>query len=319
MKYLKILLTVLLFSTTCPFFAQSTTGQLLMRAYTLEREGKPSQAIAELQPIVGSTAEDALSMGKAWNIQGLAFEDLGDFAEAQRAYEHAIGVLESLPNNIRDYAMALDDFGGLYVATGQFEIAGKMRSKAFHIYESVGDHAGMARISSDLAGVAFSQKKVHEGKKFLERAMKEMRWTHDLDDDDLAAIASMRGWLAHLEGDAAASVSAYQLSLRLWKKQHGEEHPFTGWGYMLLGDAYAEAGETTTALGEMKQGIAILGHTLSLQNPRYLTAEIAYSRVLDTTGNHSDAVQMRASAERLLKEFNSTQCAGCTISAAAFR
>jgi hypothetical protein len=56
--------------------------------------------------------------------------------------------------------MALDDSGGLYVATGQFEVADKMRTKALGIYKTVGDHGGMARSSGDLAGTAFSQKKV---------------------------------------------------------------------------------------------------------------------------------------------------------------
>jgi hypothetical protein len=68
--------------------------------------------------------------------------------------------------------MALDDFGELYVATGQFEAADKMQTKALGIYEKVGDHRGMARSSGDLAGTAFSQQKVGSGSKYLERAVK---------------------------------------------------------------------------------------------------------------------------------------------------
>jgi hypothetical protein len=101
-------------------------------------------------------------------------------------------------------------------------------------------------------------------------------------------------------------------------KRHGEEHPYTGWGYLLLGDAHAEAGQLTTALEEMRQGIAILDRTLSRQNPRYLVAEIAYSRVLDATGSHAEAAQIKAAAEPLLKDIYRRQCIGCTVSAAAF-
>ncbi len=148
--------------------------------------------------------------------------------------------------------------------------------------------------------------------------MKEARLATDLDDDDRAAIASLQGWKAQLDGDFATSALRYQQALNLSRRFHGEDHPFTGWDYLLLGTAHAETGELTTALGEMRQGIAILEHTLSKQNPRYLVAEIAYSRVLDATGSHGEATRIKATAESLLRDAYQRQCAGCTVSAAAF-
>jgi tetratricopeptide (TPR) repeat protein len=177
----------------------------------------------------------------------------------------------------------------------------------------------MTRASSDLAGVAFSRQKTNAGRRYLERAIKEAQLANDLDDDDLAAIASMRGWLAQLDGDLATSVLRYRQSLDLVTKRHGEEHPFVGWGYMLLGRAHADVGELTTALPEMNRGLAILGRTLNNQNPKYLAAEIAYSHVLDATGAHQEAAQIRTSAERQWKEGLSRRCSNCTISAAAFQ
>jgi tetratricopeptide (TPR) repeat protein len=296
-----------------------TSTQRLTQAYLLEKEGKPTPAITELQGLLDSNSLDTASTGKAWNILGLAYDDQGDFPLAQHAFEESLHILENLPDNIQDYAMALDDFGALYVSTGQFEIANKLRIKALGLYEKVGDHGGIARASSGLAGTAFSQKNVGSGRKYLERAMKEARLANDLDDDDRAAIASLKGWQAQFDGDLAMSVTSYRQSLDLLRKRHGEEHPSTGWGYLLLGEAHAEAGQLTTALGEMRQGLAILDRTLSRQNPHYLVAEIAYSRVLDATGSHSEAAQIKAAAEPLLKDIYSRQCAGCTVSATAFR
>jgi tetratricopeptide (TPR) repeat protein len=177
----------------------------------------------------------------------------------------------------------------------------------------------MTRALGDLAGIAFSRKKTNEGRRYLERAIKEAQLADGLDDDDLAAIASMRGWLAQLDGDLATSVLRYRQSLDLLRKRHGEEHPFVGWSYMLLGRAHADVGESTTALAEMNRGLAILGRTLNSQNPKYLSAEIAYSYVLDATGAHQEAAQMRTSAERQLKEGLSRRCSNCTISVAAFQ
>ena len=135
----------------------STTAQSCIFA---RKGGKPTQAISEIQELLDSNLLDSVSSGKAWNILGLAYDDQGDLALSQHAYEESLRILESLPDNVREYAMALDDFGGHYLATDQFEIANRLRMKALSLYERIGDHAGIVRTSADLAGTAFSQRKV---------------------------------------------------------------------------------------------------------------------------------------------------------------
>jgi tetratricopeptide (TPR) repeat protein len=302
----------------CPLFAQVEPAQRLTDAFALEIQGKPASATVELRELLNSGSLDALGSGKAWNILGLAYEDMGEFDRSQHAYEESLRILKDLPNNLRDYAMALDDFGGLYVAMGQFEAADKLREKALGIYEQLGDHAGIARAACDMATTAFNQKKVNNGNKYLERAAKEMKVASDLNDDDRAAIISLQGWQAQLDGDFSMSVARYRKALDLWRRRHGEEHPFTGWGHLLLGDAQFEAGSLTAALAEIKQGVAVLDRTVGPQNPHYLMAELAYARILDATGSNVKAAKLKASAESLLKDVYRNQCAGCTISAAAF-
>jgi tetratricopeptide (TPR) repeat protein len=313
-----VLPAILLLFTAYPLLGQMTPAQRLTQAFVLEKEGKPASAIAELQALLDSQALDTLSTGKASNILGLAYQNQGEFPLSRHAYEASLRLLESLPDNIRDYAMALDDFGGLYLATGQFEVADKMKTKALGLYEKIDDHGGMVRASCDLAAIAFGQKKVGSGSNYLKRAVKEARAANDLDDDNRAAIASLQGWEALFHDDFTVGVARYRQALELWRKRHGEEHPYTGWGHLLLGDADAEAGQLTAALGKMRQGIAILDRALGRQNPRYLLKEIAYSRVLDATGSHSEAAQIKATAEPLLTDIYRRQCAGCTVSAAAF-
>lgn len=314
-----VLSAVILLFGTYALLAQITPAQRLADAFALELEGAPAPAIAELQSLLDSGSLDALGSGKAWNILGLAHEDMGEFALSQHAYEEALRILKDLPDNLRDYAMAMDDFGGLYLATGQFDAADKLRTKALGIYEQLADHAGIARATCDLATIAFSQKKVATGDKYLEKAVKEAKVAPGLDDDDRAAITSLQGWQAQYDGDFPKSVTRYRKALDLWRTRHGEEHPFTGWGHLLLGDAEFEAGQLTTALDEIKQGVAILDRTVGHQNPHFLMAELAYSRVLDATGSHAEAARIKAAAESLLKDANRKQCAGCTISVAALR
>jgi tetratricopeptide (TPR) repeat protein len=315
----RVLISILFLLSAWPLLAQTTPEKRLTGAFALVKEGKPAPAVVELRALLDANSLDALGSGKAWNLLGLAYENLGEFTLSQHAYEESLRILESLPDNIHDYAMVLDDFGALYVATGQFELAERLRVKALGLYEKIGDHGGITRSSGDLAGIALSQNKMIRGSQYLERAVKEARLATDLDDDDRAAIASLQGWKAQLDGDFATSALRYQQALDLSMRFHGEEHPFTGWDYLLLGIAHSEKGELTTALGEMRQGIAILERTLSKQNPRYLVAEIAYSRVLDATGSHTEATRIKVTAEALLKDTYQRQCSGCTVSAAAFR
>lgn len=301
-----------------PLFAQITPEQRLTDAYRLEREGSAGPAITQLKLLLDSKSLDAAGVGKAWNVLGLAFEDQGDFSASRRAFEQSIHAYHGVPNNTAGCAMALDDFGELDVATGQFDSAVQLMGKALHLYEGANDHAGIARSSSDLAGALFSQKKLRQGRANLDRALTESRLTNDLDDDDLAALASLQGWLAQSDGDLATSVSKYQQSLDLLKKRHGEEHAFTGWGYVLLGQVQAEAGDLKQSLPEIVQGLSILRRTLNGQDPRFLAAEIAYSRVLDLAGKRSEARSIRADAEGQLRTFRNSQCIDCTISARAF-
>src|SRR5258708_24521897 len=103
---------VMLVSTSFALMAQ-TAGQRLKEALDLEKDGKPALAIAQARALLDSNSLDPYETGKAWNILGLAYEDEGDLQLARHADEESIRILEPVPN-IRDYAMALDDLGGVY-------------------------------------------------------------------------------------------------------------------------------------------------------------------------------------------------------------
>jgi len=299
--------------------AQTSPEKRLVQAFALEREGKLTQATAAIQALLDAQSLNAPNTGKAWNILALAYADQGSFALAQHAYEQSIHLLERSPNSVKDYAMALDGFGGLYLAMGDPKTAARIKLKALHLYEKIEDHTGIAIACSDLAGLAFREKRVRDGRKYLEHSLKEELLPNELDSDNLAAISSMQGWLAQVDGDVSLAITRYRTSFDLWRKGHGEEHPSTGWGYILLGNAKAEAGDVASARADIELGLDILDRTLGRQNPRYMTAEIAYSRVLDRMEAHAEADRIRINAEQELKEFYREQSVRSTTSAAAFR
>jgi tetratricopeptide (TPR) repeat protein len=318
-RYVRECALVLILVTVPLLSAQVSPSEQLAQALGMERDGRTAQAIVALRALLDSNSLDLSATGQAWNILGLTYKDQGDFVYAQHAFEQSIRILESLPNNTREYGMALDNLGGLFLATGQPETAGRIREKALRVYEKTNDHTGIAIACNNLAGLAFTQKRIRQGREYLERARKEAQLASDFDDDNLAAISSMQGWLALVDGDVVAAALAYQGSLDLWRRRHGEEHPSTGWGYVLLGSAKAEGGELKAALAATQSGLAILERTLGRQNERYLTAEIAYAHLLERTGARTEAARMKTDAERELINLHRTHCFGCTVSAAAFR
>lgn len=316
---LAMLVSCCLFLCSVRLPAQTTPAERLTHAYELERAGRPASAIPELQQLLKSGLLDDASRGKAWDILGLAYQDEDDVTHARHAYEQSVRVLAKLPNSLSGYAMALDDFGQLYVNTGQFDTAMKLRTKALRLYTRVDDHAGMARTASHLAGTAFSDGNVAKGRKFLKQAAEESELANNLGEDDRAAIDSLNGWEAQLDGDVETSITSYARALALVKERHGEEHLSTGWAYLLLGRARATAGQWTDALEAMRKGLAILDRTVGQQNQHYLAAEIAYAQVLDAAGFHSEAATIRGEAQPLLKELSREPCSGCTVPAAAFQ
>jgi hypothetical protein len=125
--------------------------------------------------------------------------------------------------------------------------------------------------------------------------------------------------LAIAEHKASAAIPLYQHALEVVKQSRGEQHWLVGWQYMLLGNANAESGDLTVAVADMRKGLPILARALGNGNPKYLIAEIAYARVLDRIGLHVEAAEVRRTVERARKDHPGNQCAGCTVSVAAFQ
>ena len=138
-------------------------------------------------------------------------------------------------------------------------------------------------------------------------------------DDDLATIYSTQARYATVHGDTSAAIAGYEHSLQILKGVHDGNNPVLGWEYLLLGIAYADANRLEDALREMRQGLSTLDRTWGRKDSRYLEAEIAYSQVLDRSGDHKPAALLRAADEATLKDLQRTKCVGCTISADAFR
>lgn len=302
-----------------PLFAHANPHELLHDALVLENQGSFETAAKVAKFAIDSSQLSGVELGRAYIILGVACQGQGNLTEAQIAFEHSLRIFERAPQYVEDYASALENYAEFYSDFEQLEIAAPMWQKAFKLRQQIGDHTGTMLSLTHLAGLALARIRVHEAREYLKKASDEMKLARDLTDGDLALFFETQGWLALVEGHPSAAVSGYGRALELCARAHGEQHWLTGWEHMLRGKAYSQLGDLNSALADMLEGLAILDHALGRKNPRYFMAEIAYSQVLDRTGSHTDAAELRARAEKARKDYFGSQCAGCTISVAALR
>jgi tetratricopeptide (TPR) repeat protein len=312
--------TLLTLSLLCtPTFGQSNPHTVLHDALVSNNRGNFETAARLAKTALDSRQLNGNELGRGYIILAVAYQGAGDLVDTQIALEHALQVLKPDREHPEDYASALENYAEFYSQLGQLDVAAPMWRKAFHLRQRIGDHTGTALSLTRLAELALARNRVGEAHQYLQKASNEAKASPDFIDDDKAFFFETQGWLAIAEHQAPAAIAAYQHALELIERSRGEQHWLAGWEHMFLGKAYAESRDFRSALANMQTGLAILDRALGQKNPKHFAAELAYSRVLDQSGLHVEALQMRAAAEKASKDYYGGQCVGCTINVAGFR
>jgi tetratricopeptide (TPR) repeat protein len=300
-----------------PTLSQVNSEQGLGQLTELEQKGRYAEVTEPLAELIRSSTLNERESGRAQLLLGIAYHQQGALAQAQSAYEKALHILSHTPEGAVDHASALDNFARLSLDTGHPDTALRMETDALKEYEGLSDHADIARSCATLASLEINRGHRREGKEYLSRALQEAGLSSGLDQDFYATVWSAQGWLALLNKDTTTAISAYAHAIELWRAAHGEQHMLTGWGYMLLGKSYAQAGQNDKALEQMRKGLNIVDQAVGSNDPKYLAAQISYSQVLDQSGEHDEAVRVKNSAQKALKRRSRDACADCTVSAFA--
>lgn len=300
-------------------WCQSNAENPLEEAKRLDQQGQFTKAIEEVLRIMNSRHLSDSQLSRAFVLLGYAYQEEGEFKQAQRAYERALPLLQMHQAPSDEYAEALESLADLYQKMGNAKAAVKLGRQALGIYESTSQHASVARACRNLAMWELSEGRRKDGSKYLAQAIEEAKNTQDLDEDFFAAVSSTQGWLEKLAGNFTAEADYDQRAVDLWIRKHGEEYMDTGWGYLLLGDAHIRKGEKQIGLEEIRKGLAILERTLGSGSPKYIIGEIAYAHALDQTGAHKEAARLKHAAEERLAALYHGQCVDCSINVTALR
>jgi tetratricopeptide (TPR) repeat protein len=313
----KILLAFLLLPAY--LFTQENPHTLLKQAVALQRQGQFDAAITIGNRVIGSGELKGVELGRALIALGAAYKEEGRVTEAQSAFDQSLRILKSKRGAEGDYATALEIYASLYSELGQLQVAQAMWEKAVHLRRQIGDHAAVMASLTNLTGLALTEKRGREARRYWQAASNEWRLAPDLTTDDRMIFYETEGWVELSSRHASAAVVSYQRALDLCRQTHGEQHWLTGWDEMLLGKAVAQTGDIGRALDEMRDGFSIIARSLGQDNPKYFGAQIVYAETLDRSGAHAEAARLREMAEQASKDFYANQHVGKTISVAAFR
>ena len=243
--------------------------------------------------------------GLALTYRGHAYQRSGDPQNATESYEKALAVLERDGPHPAEYATALGALATLYADMGQMDTAKHVLLRSSDLLEKDGGHHDqIAVIWGDLATIAADKHSSREAHKCMQHALIELQSATNVSPDEKSVLATSEARIAEIDGQPVTAITDYRRALDLWKQVHGDQHPDTAWLYVLLGGAYLEAGDITSARQNMSQGINLLGAISGPQSLRYLNAELTYAKVLDAAGSHDEASKLRKQAQTALNANN---------------
>jgi len=110
----------------------------------LEKQGNFEKAAEYAKLALNSGKLSGAELGRVYMILGLSSQERGNFIDAQIDFEHALRILKHDREHVEDYASALEDYGGLYLQSGQLDLAVPMCRKALRLRQKNGEQTGTA-------------------------------------------------------------------------------------------------------------------------------------------------------------------------------
>jgi len=314
-------LLVVLVGAVSDVCAQESPLESLKRAAVLNDTGQFRAVVELVEPLLGSNSQklgNAVA-GVAWNMRGLALQNLGNRDEARRSYESAIKMLRDIPDQTVQYATALDNLGSLEAEEGQLKESEGLRIRAKELYNSVGDHAGVARSASSLSVVALALGSRKEAHHYLADAHREEGLVSTPDSRDLAWMSGAECLLDEAEGKFQAALDQVNRVVDLWTHQFGPKYYLLSSAFFVRGRLHHVLRDDAAAAEDLRYSLMLLSNNNEENSRLYFLTKIMYAKVLRNSGKKDDASRMESDATAALERLNHQQCRGCTISAEGIR
>jgi tetratricopeptide (TPR) repeat protein len=319
MKLLSGVVSGVLFVSSISALTQPSARTQYREAVTAYQRGDTVAVVRILEPITRTSQFQGVELARVWMLLGSSYRADAEYGQAKRAYAAAIQLLRNDHTAFKEYEIVLRESGELSRELGNLRLAETLQRKGLELSERNQDHVSIARACEGLAELALDSEHLKDSEQYIKRVEDESRLTTEFDEDDRAYLEQLQGGTELKRGNTRNAIIDYQQSVASLAGRYGENFALTGWGYILLAEAYERSDETDKALEAARGGVTILEHTAGTRDPRYATAEIRYADVLNRAGQHGLAAQLKADGEATLREIQQARCVGCTIDVAAFR
>jgi tetratricopeptide (TPR) repeat protein len=272
----------------------------------------------DLTKVGERTGVEPLSLGRLWAHLAVDYEEAAEFAKAEAAYNRALQIFERTPDAAKDYAIALDNLGSLYLASHNDEAAEKCRRRALAAREGVGDRLEIARGKALLAEVYLARRKYKEAQQTAAEAYDAMVGAKDPDSSELVSTLITLTFSSSMHGQHAYAVERGREAESLALAALPADSLLTGEVRMALGYAEWKAGMADGPDEEMREGVRILRKWVTPGHPYLLGAMTQYRNYLKDAHRAAEAKEI-AEEEKALMSNPPNTCANCTVSVYGLR
>jgi tetratricopeptide (TPR) repeat protein len=252
---------------------------------------------------------DARNMGRLWGEMAMDYEEEGQFAKSEDAFNHALRLLEHAPSAAPDYATALDNLGSLYLAMRNDDAAERCRKRALALSAATDDGLETARSRAVLAEVYLDEQKYKEAQQMAEDAYNAMVALKDPRGNDFAAALITITFSSYYRGKYAYAVDRGREAVS--RAEPGSVE--LGGAYMALGEAEWKAGMVEDADRDMRAGIEILRASTTPGRPYVLGAMALYAKYLKAMHRSAEAEEVTR-RQRSITSQTPGRCNDCTVS-----
>jgi tetratricopeptide (TPR) repeat protein len=221
-----------------------------------------------------------LQAGRIWSHLGTLYQDAGMYRESEQALEHAMRLLTLPPVSKPDLAMAIDNLGMLYMATGNVKEAERAETKALKMREEAGLKSELPKSWNHLATLYLRQHQPAKAKDLAGRAVDAFFADASASPEDkLGSQLVLASALCQLHQYNEA-IEKLQSTHQMAKEAYGPDTLPAGFSSFLLGYALWKSGDLLSASEPMQEGATTMGKALGWEHPCYLLVMTRYAQFL---------------------------------------
>jgi len=271
----------------------------------LERDmGDAKRSAATLEKVVAARRERGAprELGTALMGLGNARQDLGEFDQAEAAYQEALDVLEAELGPDADKTMqALNNLATVRVRKGDYAGAEPAFRRALEAgRRSLGpDHPNTLSFANNLAFVLQDLKRLDEAEALYRDNLERARARFEAPSPEVARVLNNLGSVLLEQGDAAAAEPYLAEALDMRRAVYGPTHPSVAATLNNVASAKDRLGDFEGAEAAWRDALKILEATAGPSNPRVAPVLVGLGRLAHERGRHRDAVGWYRRAEAI--------------------